>query len=107
MASTIGLQSHAGTMLLPARPTCSLLTVPARPVCTACHPMALTICLLSHAGATLLSFLAALLHFTTELFIYKTMSIKGAMSPFIVASALRAASLIDQTCNAVALSCSG
>jgi hypothetical protein len=40
------------------------------------------------AGATLISFLAALTHFTMELLVFKTMSIKGAASPMIVASKL-------------------
>ena len=36
-------------------------------------------------GATLLSFLVALLHFITETLIFKTMSWRGALSPLIVA----------------------
>lgn len=36
-------------------------------------------------GATLFSFVAALLHFSTELLVFKTMSIKGAISPMLVA----------------------
>eukprot|EP00877_Chromochloris_zofingiensis_P006908 jgi/Chrzof1/2470/Cz11g16270.t1 len=36
-------------------------------------------------GVTLLSFVVALLHFLSELLIFKTMSIKGAASPMIVA----------------------
>eukprot|EP01023_Acetabularia_acetabulum_P043799 TRINITY_DN4379_c0_g1_i1.p1 TRINITY_DN4379_c0_g1~~TRINITY_DN4379_c0_g1_i1.p1 ORF type:complete len:160 (-),score=14.66 TRINITY_DN4379_c0_g1_i1:195-617(-) len=36
-------------------------------------------------GATLFSFVAALIHFSTELILYKTMSIEGAMSPGIIA----------------------
>jgi hypothetical protein len=38
------------------------------------------------AGATLISFVAALAHFVCELLVFKTMSIKGAASPMIVAS---------------------
>jgi hypothetical protein len=38
------------------------------------------------AGATLISFVAALTHFVFELLVFKTMSIKGAASPMIVAS---------------------
>eukprot|EP00775_Hariotina_reticulata_P003040 gene3039-3321_t len=37
------------------------------------------------AGATLLSFVVALVHFTTELLIFKTMSIKGAATPMVIA----------------------
>jgi hypothetical protein len=37
------------------------------------------------AGATLLSFVVALLHFVTELLVFKTMSIKGAATPMIIA----------------------
>lgn len=37
------------------------------------------------AGATLLSFVVALAHFVMELFVFKTMSIKGAASPMVVA----------------------
>eukprot|EP00878_Enallax_costatus_P003825 GHUV01004041.1.p1 GENE.GHUV01004041.1~~GHUV01004041.1.p1 ORF type:complete len:159 (+),score=27.27 GHUV01004041.1:183-659(+) len=36
-------------------------------------------------GATLLSFVVALLHFLTELFLFKTMSIKGAAAPMVIA----------------------
>lgn len=36
--------------------------------------------------ATIGSFVAALLHFGTELLVYKTVDIKGAMSPFLIAS---------------------
>lgn len=36
--------------------------------------------------ATMGSFAAALLHFGTELVIYKTVDVKGATSPFLVAS---------------------
>lgn len=36
-------------------------------------------------GATLLSFVVALVHFLSELLIFKTMSIKGAASPMVVA----------------------
>jgi hypothetical protein len=36
-------------------------------------------------GATLLSFLVALAHFTTETLVFKTMTWKGAASPAIVA----------------------
>jgi hypothetical protein len=38
-------------------------------------------------GATLLSFVVALVHFVTELLVFKTMSIKGAASPMVVAGA--------------------
>jgi hypothetical protein len=37
------------------------------------------------AGATLLSFVVALVHFITELLVFKTMSIKGAATPMIIA----------------------
>lgn len=40
------------------------------------------------AGATLLSFVVALAHFLTELLVFKTMSVKGAASPMVVAGAL-------------------
>eukprot|EP00882_Tetradesmus_deserticola_P001237 GHRQ01001338.1.p1 GENE.GHRQ01001338.1~~GHRQ01001338.1.p1 ORF type:complete len:161 (+),score=43.75 GHRQ01001338.1:190-672(+) len=36
-------------------------------------------------GATLLSFVVALVHFVTELLVFKTMSIKGAATPLIIA----------------------
>jgi hypothetical protein len=36
-------------------------------------------------GATLLSFVVALAHFTTELLVFRTMSLKGAASPMVVA----------------------
>ncbi|KIY96957.1 Ergosterol biosynthetic protein 28 [Monoraphidium neglectum] len=36
-------------------------------------------------GATLLSFVVALAHFLTELLVFKTMSLKGAASPMVVA----------------------
>ncbi|GBG00438.1 hypothetical protein Rsub_13094 [Raphidocelis subcapitata] len=36
-------------------------------------------------GATLLSFVVALVHFATELLVFRTMSIKGAASPMVVA----------------------
>jgi hypothetical protein len=51
----------------------------------------LLMCKLSHlccagpAGATLLSFVVALVHFVTELLVFKTMSIKGAATPMIIA----------------------
>lgn len=54
------------------------------------------------AGVTLLSFVVALLHFLSELLIFKTMSIKGAASPMIVAGemALRpVASALHSTRN--------
>jgi hypothetical protein len=40
------------------------------------------------AGATLLSFVVALVHFLTELLVFKTMSIKGAATPMIIAGKL-------------------
>lgn len=39
-----------------------------------------------NAAATLGSFIIALLHFISELFIYETVSIKTAIQPLIVAS---------------------
>lgn len=36
-------------------------------------------------GATLLSFVVALVHFVTELLVFKTMTLKGAASPMVVA----------------------
>ncbi|KAK9845316.1 hypothetical protein WJX81_003364 [Elliptochloris bilobata] len=36
-------------------------------------------------GATLLSFVAALVHFTIEVLVYKTMSLKSAANPLIIA----------------------
>eukprot|EP01025_Chloroclados_australasicus_P001200 TRINITY_DN10347_c1_g1_i1.p3 TRINITY_DN10347_c1_g1~~TRINITY_DN10347_c1_g1_i1.p3 ORF type:complete len:140 (-),score=1.99 TRINITY_DN10347_c1_g1_i1:348-767(-) len=36
-------------------------------------------------GATVFSFIAALIHFTTEFFLYETMSVKGVLSPGIIA----------------------
>lgn len=36
-------------------------------------------------GATLLSFVVALVHFITEVLIFKTMSIKGAATPMAIA----------------------
>jgi hypothetical protein len=38
------------------------------------------------AGATLLSFVVALLFFALEVFVYGTISWKGALSPAIIAS---------------------
>lgn len=38
--------------------------------------------------ATLLSFFAALLHFVTEVFVYKTMTFSNSLSPLIVSSEL-------------------
>ncbi len=37
------------------------------------------------AGATLISFLAALVHFSLELLVFKTMSLKSAANPMIIA----------------------
>ncbi len=37
------------------------------------------------AGATLTSFVLALLFFTSELLVYKTLSLKSALQPMIVA----------------------
>lgn len=37
------------------------------------------------AGATLISFLAALVHFSLELLVFKTMSLKSAANPLIIA----------------------
>jgi hypothetical protein len=42
----------------------------------------------AHAGATLLSFVVALVHFITEVLIFKTMSIKGAATPMAIAGEL-------------------
>ena len=42
------------------------------------------------AGATLLSFVAALVHFTIEVLVYKTMSLKSAANPLVIAGALPA-----------------
>lgn len=39
------------------------------------------------AGATLLSFVAALVHFTIEVLVYKTMSLKSAANPLVIAGA--------------------
>lgn len=39
----------------------------------------------AHTGATLLSFVVALVHFITEVLIFKTMSIKGAATPMAIA----------------------
>ena len=39
-------------------------------------------------GATLLSFVAALVHFTIEVLVYKTMSLKSAANPLVIAGAL-------------------
>eukprot|EP00879_Flechtneria_rotunda_P020604 GHRR01021681.1.p1 GENE.GHRR01021681.1~~GHRR01021681.1.p1 ORF type:complete len:168 (+),score=42.60 GHRR01021681.1:158-661(+) len=36
-------------------------------------------------GATLLSFVVALIHFITELLVFRTMSIKGAATPMVIA----------------------
>lgn len=38
-------------------------------------------------GATLLSFVAALVHFTIEVLVYKTMSLKSAANPLVIAGA--------------------
>jgi hypothetical protein len=46
----------------------------------ACRPACTT-------GATLLSFVVALVHFVTELLVFKTMSIKGAATPMVIAGA--------------------
>ena len=40
------------------------------------------------AGATLLSFVAALVHFTIEVLVYKTMSLRSAANPLVIAGAL-------------------
>jgi hypothetical protein len=45
-------------------------------------------CCIIPAGATLLSFVVALVHFITEVLIFKTMSIKGAATPMAIAGAL-------------------
>ena len=37
------------------------------------------------AGATLLSFVAALVHFTVEVLVYKTMSLRSAANPLVIA----------------------
>jgi len=52
---------------------------------TACCSIAYTVC--GVAGATLLSFVAALVHFTIEVLVYKTMSLRSAANPLIVAGA--------------------
>ena len=54
------------------------------------------------AGATLLSFVAALVHFTIEVLVYKTMSLKSAANPLVIAGALAAfsASHMQNACMA-------
>ena len=57
----------------------------------ACTATALTsVC--GATGATLASFLAALVHFSTEVLIFKTMSLKSAANPLIIASGGRSPS---------------
>lgn len=51
------------------------------------------------AGATLVSFVAALTHFVIEMLIFKTMSIKGAASPMIIACALLRTSARQPHCQ--------
>lgn len=42
-------------------------------------------CNMLAAGATLLSFVVALVHFVTELLVFRTMSVKGAAPPMVIA----------------------
>lgn len=41
--------------------------------------------MLTVTAATLLSFVAALVHFTVEVLVYKTMSLKSAANPLVIA----------------------
>jgi hypothetical protein len=51
------------------------------------------------AGATLVSFLAALVHFSIELFVFKTMSLKSAANPMIIAGQPRSLSPLQASCS--------
>ena len=43
----------------------------------------------AHAGATLGSFVVALAYFAGEVFVYKTVDLKGVLSPGVIASECR------------------